>query len=809
MEEFWFTLLRKGDLRKIWTPQIEIIFVLKGTGRIYFANMKNVYAVKEEDIFVINSFEMQNFELEGDALALSLSISLSFVSAVNPEMLKYPISCRSFLHDGNNQELFDILRGDLARAFKEQYKNVNQSPSHFKSKVAAILEDLSRYFLDRKKKLESLGSFESLKPAVTYIQFHYRENITLEDLAEQTFLSKAYISRSFTKYFGISFTEYITLLRIGYAARMLQGKSTVSQAAFESGFPNVNAMILAFKKHWGMTPGAYRKRQENQQKDAESGEVIYEDEIKGDFDSLMKYAAQVEEAESPSEYITEIHADIHGKKRKITSHWKRIINAGYARSLTDGTIQKEIRYLQDKIGFEYIRIKGILNDDMCFLKMDMNGKVNVNYIYINEVLDFILTVGAKPMIEIGYMPELLANTPAMHLMRGGVFSVPSDIEKWRELIEGLMGHIVKRYGNENVRRWLWAPWISPDFIDYGLCSLEEYEMIYQVSYDAIKKSNQNFVVTGPGCIGTSPYFEWFLDMSKKRGCMPDVITFRSFAEGEARDEDGLNLISNNESFPIVVSKDENIIANTVFRIEHILEEKGFSNFPIILEEWSNNIWQRDLCNDTCYKSAYLFKNILENNHRLSGMGYFTLNDRLDEVPPASDTFHGGFGLFTKNDIPKSACLAMELLGQMGDRMVKQGDGYCITRLEGEIQVFLYHYSHYDLLYRYRHMVNLSRTNRYDVFVSKASRAFYVRFENMQAGKYEVRRYAITREGGSSYDAWVKMGAPEPLTEEERNILRNSSRPLYRRETVEAKEGILSIKASMAPHDVCLIKIKIS
>ena len=35
------------------------------------------------------------------------------------------------------------------------------------------------------------------------------------------------------------------------------------------------------------------------------------------------------------------------------------------------------------------------------------------------------------------------------------------------------------------------------------------------------------------------------------------------------------------------------------------------HMPLIVEEWSNNIWQRDLCNDTCYKSAYLFKNILE------------------------------------------------------------------------------------------------------------------------------------------------------------------------------------------------------
>lgn len=805
-EEFWFMLFRQGDLRKIWKPQIEIIFILKGTGKIYFANTKTVYTVQEEDIFVINSFEMNNFELEANALALSFSVSLRFLSAMNPEMLKYRINCRSFLHNRDTQELFDILRGDLARAFKEQYKNTNHRSKHFMSKTAAILEDLSRYFLDRKKTIESWGSFQSLKPAVNYIQLHYRENITLKDLAEQTFLSKTYISRSFTKYFGISFTDYITLLRIGYASKMLRGQDTVSAIALESGFPNVNAMILAFKRHWGITPGEYRKKQESQ----ENGKTVdSEDNIKDEFDSLMKYAVKTVDAEDSSEDITEINADIYGRKRRAASHWRRILNAGYARSITDGTVQKEIRYLQKKVGFEYIRIKGILNDDMCLLKTDMNGKVNVNYGYVDEVIDFILSADAKPMIEIGYVPGLLAKTPAVRLMRDGIFGVPSDVGKWKALIEGLMEHIIKRYGSEKIRHWLFAPWISPDFMSYGLCSQKEYEEIYDTSYQAIKKSNPNFVVTEPGCIGSSQYLEWFLDMCDRRGCMPDVITFRSYAEGEAHDEDGLNLISNNESFPMVVSKDENLIRNTTDKIKRVLNDRELSGYPLLLEEWSNNIWQRDLCNDTCYKSAYVFKNVLENNHSLNGMGYFTLNDRLDEVPPAADTFHGGFGLFTKNDIPKSACLAMELLGQMGERLVQQGDGYCITCSEHEVQIFLYHYSHYDLLYRYRHMTNLSRTSRYDVFVSKNTRAFYIRFGNMQAGKYEVRRYSITREGGSSYDAWVKMGAPEPLTKEETEILRNLSRPLYLRESVEVKEeGILSIKASLNPQDVSLVKIKI-
>ncbi len=807
-EEFWFRLYRKEDLREPWKAQIEILFMLKGKGRIYFANMKSAYTVREEDIFVINSFEMHNLELEGNAVALSFSISLRFLAAMNPELLKYQVNCRSFLYGEKKQETFDVLRCDLAKAFEEQYKNENRPLAHSKSRAAAILEDLSRYFLDRNRPLEGRGNFESLMPAVSYILAHYRENITLENLAEQTFLSKTYISRSFKKYFDISFTDYVTFLRVAHASKLLSGKATVSEIAMESGFPNVNAMILAFRRHRSVTPGEYRKGQEDLERAAQMEEETDREEVRGDFTPLMKYAGKEAQSAPLAENVTEITVDISGRKQRVTAHWKRIINVGYARGLLDGTVQREMAYLQQKVGFEFIRIKGILDDDMCLLRTDMNGAIIVNYTYVDEVIDFILSVGAKPMIELGYMPGILAGNVTLSSMRNGIFGVPENIMQWHDLIKELLLHIVARYGENHVRRWLFAPWLPPDFTEFGLCGMEEYEEIYFASCAAVREVNANFLIAGPGSTAPERYLRWFLAACRRRACLPDVITFRSFSTN-AGEENGLNLVGNNESFPMAVSGDEDLIAHTIGKIREILVEEGLDGIPLILEEWSNNVWQRDLCNDTCYKSAYMFKNILENNQDLNGMGYFSLNDRLDEIPPAADTFCGGFGLFTKNDIPKSACRAMELLGEMGSRLLQKGDGYYITHTEHEIQIFLYNYSHYDLLYRYRHVMNMSRTNRYDVFVSKDSRAFYVHFEHMEAGAYEVRRYSITREGGSSYDAWVKMGAPEPLLPEEVRMLQNLSEPLYRRETVRVKEeGTLGIKESLNAQDVCLIRIKI-
>lgn len=799
---FWFQLLKKDSERKLWHPEVELLFLLQGSGKIYFPDLKTVYTLKEKDIFVVNAFEVQEFELDSDGVALSFLISPEFVTDVAPELLRYRICCHSFLHVEEKQEAYDLLRKDLAQTFLEFYKKETGS-AYSRSSTAAILGDLSHYFLDKEQPLENSGIQATMKLLTDYIHHHYQEHLTLDELAAHTYLSKTYISRSFTRCFGVTFTAYLDMLRLTLAARLLRGQGNLNEISEECGFANVNAMILAFKRYWGITPGEYRRMQKQENRSLES--MVEWTEDQESFRTLMAYAKSSASEKPEVEKVTELALDVTKKKGRLSAHWKRLVNAGYARSLLDGKIQRELRYLQERIGFEYVRVKGILDDDMCLLRLDMNGTIVLNYACVDEGIDFILSLGAKPMLELGFMPGLLAENPTVFSMRNEIVSAPADFEKWEKLIRMFMEHLVKRYGRERVSLWLFAPWISPDFSDIRLIDREQYIRTYTSSARVIREVLPGALLIGPGSVDFEGCWPWFFAMCKEQNCVPDILSFRSYA-AVSRQEEGVQLIGNNESFSFSVSKDEEFLAHMTERIRKQLQKDGLGSRPLVLEEWSNNIWQRDLCNDTCYKSAYLFKNILENNQQLNAMGYFALNDRLDEVPPSSETFHGGFGLFTQNDIPKSACLAMELLAKLGDTLLAQGDGYLVSEKEDEIQIFLYHYCHYDLLYRYRHVVNMSRTNREDVFVPKPPGAFYIRLQNLPEGEYMIRRYGITRTGGSSYDSWVRMGAPSPLREEELEFLRRTAYPGYSREQIRSTGGELAVKSNLAPQEVCLIRI---
>ena len=498
LEEFWFTLLHKNDWQELWHPEMKIVFLLQGSGKVYFPDLKTAYSLQEKDIFVVNSFEVCDFELEGESSALSFSVSQTFLSNIAPEFLKYRVSCRSFLYMEDKQASFDVLRVDLAKAFQEFSKNGKQGINCSISIAAAILEDLKQYFLDDEQVLGSTGILETLKSVTNYIQSHYMERITLDDLAKHTFLSKSYISRIFSQYFGISFTGYLEILRLSNAARLLKGKGSLSEIAEDSGFANVNAMIQAFKRYRGVTPGEYRRSLDIYREDAVKERNSFDKGSKL-FASLLCYAEISSKELSSAETVLEVMVDTAGRKENLSAHWKRLLNVGYARSLTDGRIQSELHYMQEKIGFEYLRIKGILDDDMCLYRLDMNGNPVLNFAYVDEGLDFILSLGAKPMIELGYMPEILAKNAMIRTMRGGIIANPKDIAQWKKLITLLMRHLEKRYGKNEVEKWVFSPWIPPDFIDLGLGDKQEYAEVYAASYHAIRSVIPQALISGPGC----------------------------------------------------------------------------------------------------------------------------------------------------------------------------------------------------------------------------------------------------------------------------------------------------------------------
>lgn len=809
--EIEFRLLGAQEGAPAWRPALEVVFVLEGTGRLHIEGGGSDYTLQRGDIFVVNGFQMRGIALDEGATVIALYVSPAFLAAFSAEMAAPAFGCKSFLHGDGRQQPFDLLRRDFARAFRAYYKNESPHPFHLRSKVVALLDTLFEHFLLPEQDRGAASGRERLRGAVAYIHQHYRQAITLDDLASHVYLSASYISRSFQRHFGVSFRGYLAQVRLLHATALLRGDATITDIAYASGFPSANAMIMAFKQYRGSTPGQYRARLRRESSGAAARAPAAAGGFSTIFASLMQYAegdeAQQAGAGAQTADTLEISADLGKAKGPTAQGWRRVVNSGYARDLLDAAHQGQMARLQRSVGFEYIRCKGMLDDDMVLCTRDILGRVEMNYVYVDEVIDCILGMGAKPMLELSHMPSIMAKNTGIPFRRPTVISAPADVAAWEALIERLMTHWVRRYGVAKMRDWLFAPWTSPDFSTFAMYTLDEYAITYAASYRAIKRALPGARICGPGSAAhDGATLSWFIDTARAAGCLPDVLTFRSFAAVAPDLESGaLNLAQSTETFPLAVSGDEDYLATTSRALRAVLRQQGAAHLPIMLEEWSNNIWQRDLCNDTSYKSAYLFKSILESAGDYAGMGYFSLGDQLDEIAPAAEQFHGGFGLFTRGGLPKAAYRAYQLLARQGGRVLARGKGYAVTASDEAVQVYLYNYAHYDTLYRYRHTTHLSQTDRYRVFNEKRPVACSVYLTGMAPGAHTVRRYSIGPQGGSSYDAWVAMGAPQPISAREAKALARLSHPVYHTEQVHV-DGTMLVKAYLAPHEVVLLEL---
>lgn len=103
----------------------------------------------------------------------------------------------------------------------------------------------------------------------SYIQMHYAEPISLEDLSAIACLSPFHFQREFTRMVGITPHEYLTDRRIKAARQNLQGPDSLADIALASGFFDQSHFSKVFKKYVGISPGVFRRQ--NQKMSLDSG----------------------------------------------------------------------------------------------------------------------------------------------------------------------------------------------------------------------------------------------------------------------------------------------------------------------------------------------------------------------------------------------------------------------------------------------------------------------------------------------------------------------------------------------------------
>src|SRR3954469_24187968 len=108
---------------------------------------------------------------------------------------------------------------------------------------------------------ELLHPYLQLDRAVAYIREHFRDGVTVKELAHAVHISPRQLHRKFVDAFAMSPQVFIMKLRIQAACEALQREeSQIAEVARELGFCSQSAFTQMFQKYVGLTPLAFQKR---------------------------------------------------------------------------------------------------------------------------------------------------------------------------------------------------------------------------------------------------------------------------------------------------------------------------------------------------------------------------------------------------------------------------------------------------------------------------------------------------------------------------------------------------------------------
>lgn len=128
-------------------------------------------------------------------------------------------------------------------------------------KIARKIENKSEENIESFSKSEALGRVSELvNKAIEYISNNYTKDIKVSELATYLYISEVHLRRVFDKYMSVGVLEYINLVRISEACKLLKNTTkSINEIAINCGFNDISTFNRNFKKIVGLSPSKWRR----------------------------------------------------------------------------------------------------------------------------------------------------------------------------------------------------------------------------------------------------------------------------------------------------------------------------------------------------------------------------------------------------------------------------------------------------------------------------------------------------------------------------------------------------------------------
>ncbi|MGI8787176.1 MAG: GH39 family glycosyl hydrolase [Pyrinomonadaceae bacterium] len=473
------------------------------------------------------------------------------------------------------------------------------------------------------------------------------------------------------------------------------------------------------------------------------------------------------------------NCDLSGTTTALEHFWEHTVGSGHASLALRADWQTQLKKAHNELGFRHVRFHAILSHPMDTLLCE-NEKLLYSFFNSDQIFDFLLSIGMKPMVELSFMPLTLSSGGTSVFHYAANVTPPKDYDQWAKFITKIVAHWVERYGIEEVRQWFFEVWNEPNQPQFWTGKQSDYFKLFKYTFEAIKKVDKKIKVGGP-VTSKNAWIEDFVEFCDKNDLSPDFISTHQYptdAFGKTGDDTIKQLAASRRS--IMREREQD-----VFR-----QAKGK---PVFYTEWNSSSNPRDPMHDEPYAAAFVAKKTLEANGRVECLSFWAFSDIFEENYFPSCPFQGGFGLLNIHGIPKPTYRAFELLHELGTE---------------KIEVDGLHYTVDAWVIKKENSANVLLTNH--ALPKHPIKTETVKFVLENAPKYSsafVKR--VDENHANPKKLWTQMGEPEYLSAAQVEQLNEASRLIKEPIKCDYKDSTVSFEIEMPPHSVAAVTVEFS
>ncbi len=492
-----------------------------------------------------------------------------------------------------------------------------------------------------------------------------------------------------------------------------------------------------------------------------------------------------------------IKVDYNNEVGALNTMFKECIGAGRANEGLRADWQQQLVLAKKDCDFKYIRMHGLLTDDMAVYTEDKKGNAVYSYQYIDALYDFLLSIDVKPFVELGFMPSRLASGDRTVFWWRGNVTPPKDYKKWGDLIKNLTQHFTERYGEEEVKTWYFEVWNEPNLNPgFWTGTQAEYFKLYEYAARAVKSVNPAFKVGGPATAGAG-WVPETIEFCGENNVPIDFISTHSYGvEQGFLDEFG--------GSGTVLSDDEFSVSKDVIKSRKQISSSDKPNLELHYTEWSSSYTPADPFHDSYHSAAFILQKLKQIGDAANSMSYWVFTDIFEEPGPRFKPFHGGFGLMNTQGIKKAAYFSYDFLNKLGTTELQNTDtsSWATKSENGNMQVLFW-----DFTYTLPDHTNNQQYYLKDL-PSKPKGTVKVKLEGLEKGNYYLEVYKVGYKVNDAYTDYLAMGKPSQLTKQQVKVLKekNNGDPIATEIITIGSSGSYSKDFNINENDVMLLNL---